>query len=48
MFVDDGRADRDFSDREQRLQEVQKHLQEAADGLTRASSILADVIRLRQ
>lgn len=47
MFVDDGRDDRDFDDRERRLQEARQHLLEAADGLTRAASILADVIRLR-
>ncbi|MGY3278103.1 hypothetical protein [Bradyrhizobium sp. S3.7.6] len=46
-FNDDGRNDRDFSVQEQRLQEVQKHLQEAADGLTRAAAILSDLIRLR-
>lgn len=48
MFVDDGRNDRAFGDREQKLQEAQKHLLEAADGLKRAASILADVIRLHQ
>lgn len=47
MFVDDGRNDRAFEDREQALQEAHKHLLEAADGLKRAAAILADVIRLR-
>ncbi|WP_157784054.1 hypothetical protein [Bradyrhizobium yuanmingense] len=47
IFVDDGRDDRDFTERERQLQEVHKHLLEAADGLARAASILADVIRLR-
>lgn len=48
IFSDDGRDDRDFSDQEERLRQAQLHLKEAADGLARAASILADLIKARQ
>lgn len=47
MFLDDGRDDRDFSGQEKRLQEAQKYLREATDGLTKAAGILSDLIKLR-
>jgi hypothetical protein len=47
MIWDDGRCDRDFSEQEKRLQEAQKYLREATDGLTKAASILSDLIKLR-
>lgn len=47
MFVDDGRGDRDFTDQERRLQEMQQHLKDAAAGLTKAAEILSDLIKAR-
>lgn len=48
ILADDGRDDRDFSDQVERLRQAQKHLEESADGLARAASILADLIKARQ
>jgi hypothetical protein len=47
IFVDDGRGDRDFTEQEKRLQEAQKYLREATDGLTKAAGILSDLIKYR-
>lgn len=47
IFVDDGRGDKDFTDQEARLREAQKYLTDAAEGLTKAANILADLLKLR-
>lgn len=46
-FADDGRGDRDFSDREKQLHQAQKLLAEAAATVAKAAGILADVINIR-
>lgn len=47
IFRDDGREDKDFAVQETRLRQAQKYLTEAAQGLTKAANILADLIRER-
>lgn len=47
IFSDDGRGDRDFTEQEARLRQAQQYLREATDGLTKAASILTDLIRTR-
>lgn len=47
IFRDDGRGDKDFGAQEVRLKQAQQYLTEAAEGLTKAANILADLIRER-
>lgn len=47
IFSDDGRGDKDFSGQEERLRQAQQYLKEAADGLTKAANLLADIIKNR-
>lgn len=47
MFVDDGREDKNFAAQETRLRQAQKYLTDAAESLTHAANILADMIRDR-
>lgn len=47
IFSDDGRGDKDFSEQEERLRKAQQYLKEAADGLTKAANLLADIIKAR-
>jgi hypothetical protein len=47
IFSDDGRGDKDFTGQEERLRKAQQHLTEAAEGLTKAANILADLLKLR-
>ncbi len=44
LWGDDGRNDKDFSPQEQRLKDALTHLKEAADSLSKASTVLIDVI----
>lgn len=44
IWADTGSGDRDFTPQEQKLKGALKHLQEAADSLSRASEALLDVL----
>lgn len=45
IWADNGSGDKDFTVQEQKLKDALKHLQEAADSLSRASETLLYVIR---
>ncbi|PAY07198.1 hypothetical protein CK489_15475 [Bradyrhizobium sp. UFLA03-84] len=47
VWSDDGRGDKDFSDQETRLQEVQQKLVEATDLLRQASETLTGLIKTK-
>lgn len=47
IFADDGRGDKDFTDQETRLREAQGHLKAATENLSKAASLLADLITSR-
>lgn len=44
LWADNGSNDRDFTSQEKQLKEALSHLKEAADNLSRASTVLIDVI----
>jgi hypothetical protein len=47
IFSDDGREDKDFSEQEEKLREVQQKLWNATDLLRHASETLTGLIKLR-
>jgi hypothetical protein len=47
IWADNGQNDKDFSPQEQRLKDALQHLKEAADSLSKASSVLIDVINMK-
>lgn len=44
LWADNGAGDRDFTPQEEKLKDALRHLQQAADSLSRASETLLDVI----
>lgn len=44
IWSDTGRGDKDFTPQEERLKQALTHLKEAADSLSKASSVLIDEI----
>ena len=44
IWNDTGKDDKDFTPQEERLKSALTHLKEAADSLSKASSVLIDVI----
>ncbi|MBR1026842.1 MULTISPECIES: hypothetical protein [Bradyrhizobium] len=47
ILFDDGRDDRDFTEQEQRLQEVLAHLHSATNSVRKGAELLADLIKAR-
>lgn len=47
IFSDDGRGDKDFSQQEARLREVQRQLHKATEALKSASETLIDLIQAK-
>ncbi|MEY9158219.1 MULTISPECIES: hypothetical protein [Bradyrhizobium] len=47
ILFDDGRDDRDFTEQEQRLQEVLAHLHAATNSVRKGAELLADLIKAR-
>ena len=47
IFADNGSGDKDFTEQEAHLREVQQKLLEATDALTRASQILTDLLKTK-
>lgn len=47
ILFDDGRDDRDFTERERRLQEALTHLHDATNSVRKGAELLADLIKAR-
>jgi len=47
ILFDDGRDDRDFTEQEARLAEVQKHLHDATTSVKKCAELLAALIKAR-
>jgi len=45
ILFDDGRDDRDFTEQEKRLQDVLKHLHDAANSVKKGAELLAELIK---
>lgn len=45
LWADNGVNDKDFTSQENKLKEALQHLKECADNLSKASSMLIDVIK---